>query len=257
MKSVGSEIKRLYSLGKHALGFPTGTLIYFAINLAVVLIPFVYTIKNWRYGAGLLTAYLVLLLISRREAFSPKQVRLVKDGYNGRKAKFTAVINELSKGVDFGRVDKRMVRQYALDMIVSYTRGYRHDGEKTKIFSCLMTQEDGGKNIRVLLRGQDSVRSGEIDIVYSAKGMLAAKCFALKDIQVEGDIKENYPDTKVGKQYNSVLCLPILGPAPDYDIYAVVSIDSTEFYHFDTCAGELHTGLMPYLALISMTFRNS
>lgn len=256
-KVMPSEIRRLYSLGRHALGFPKGTLTFFIVKLLVVLIPLVYTIKNWKYGIWLLLGYLGLLLISRKEEFSPKQVKLVRDGYKGRKAQFAAAISEIAKGVDFGKVDKRMVRQYALDMIVSYTRGYHNDGEKAKIFSCLMVKENGGKSIRVLLRGEDSARQGKSGTVYPTEGMFAAKCFALRDIVYVGDIKAEYADTPVGKKYNSVLCLPILGPEPDHSIYAVVSIDSTEYYHFDRCASDLQTALLPYLALIELTFRNN
>lgn len=255
MFNIKGELKRFYYLVRHELGFPKGTLTLFILKVIVIVIPLLYTIAKWHYGWILLVGYLVLIVVTRREDFSPKHVQLVKDGYKGRKGIFASVIGELSKGVDFGKVDKGLVRQHALDMIVSYTRGYRSDVQKTKIFTCLLVQENGGKDIHVLMRDTDSAKKRGLDAVYPAKGMLAQKCFSLKDVQFTGDVKTDYPGTPVGKEYNSVLCVPMLGPETQCEVLAVVSIDSTEPYHFDKCVSDLHTALMPYLALIEMTFR--
>lgn len=254
MSDIKMEIARLYYLVRHELGFYKGTLRFFLFKTIAVVIPVVVTLLTWKYGVVWLVVYLIALLMCRREEYSPKHMQVSKDGYAGRKALLASAIFELGNCVNFASVDKERLRAHALDMIVSYVRGFRSDVDKTKIFSCLLIRNEKIRKISVLMRDTDSSRKRRINISYDCDGMLAEKCFILKDVQVTGDVKKDYPNTQTGKEYNSILCVPIYRRDPNQGVAAVVSIDSTERYHFDTRSCELYTNIMPYIALISVTF---
>lgn len=254
MDKILVEIKRLYYLIRHELGFSRGTLSLYIFKTIIIVIPVLVTLITWKYGLLLVLSYLIALFISRKEEYSPKHMQLSKDGYIGRKGLLTSALFELGDAVNLEKIDNDRLRAHALDMIVSYVRGFRSDIYKTKIFACLLSYDEQNEKIKVMLRDTDSSKKRPHSVEYDAGGMLAQKCFKLRSIQFTGNVKEYYPTTPCGKEYNSILCVPIFSKDGTRKILAAVSIDSTEMYHFDKCSNELYTYLMPYIALISITF---
>ena len=228
---------------------------FFVLQTILLLIPIYITVVKWELGWVWALLYLVVVFVARKEAYNPKHMQIARDGYSARKAHLAAAIFQM--GSDFSNqiADKDRLRATALDMIVSYVRGFRSDESHTRIFTCLLTRNPETRKIRVSLR--DTVSSGKRknNTEYDCEGMLVERCFLLKEVQITGNVKKEFPGTPSGKEYNSILCIPVYDKEGG-SVVAVISVDSTEYYHFDTRWHELYTNLLPYIALISITYWN-
>lgn len=253
MKEIWSQLVRLYYLVRHELGTYKGSLRFFLLQTVLLIIPIYITVVKWESGWiwGLL--YLIVVLVARKEAYNPKHMQIARDGYSNRKANLAAAIFQIGSDFSSTITDKDRLRASALDMIVSYVRGFRSDETHTRIFTCLLTRDSSTQKIQVNLRDTVSAGKRRTNSVYDCSGMLAERCFLLKEVQITGNVKKDFPDTPSGKEYNSILCIPIYNKEGDA-VVAVVSVDSTEYYHFDTRWHELYTNLLPYIALISITY---
>jgi hypothetical protein len=211
--------------------------------------------KGWRYGLAVSLLYLLLLLLIKKNELSPQNMQFVRQGYAKRKADFTAALMVL--GDEFRKHNlsddsKDKIRGYALGLISSYVRGHRSDTKEVKIFASLLVEQTD--TIRVLHRS--STGKAVHDESFLKTTMLATRAFAESQVVWSGDIKSDYPDTAVGKSYNSVMVVPIFpvnSPSANPRPIGAVSIVSSEPYHFDTYTDELETHLMPYVKLLSIT----
>jgi len=254
MNEIATQFIRLYHLIRHELGTYRGSLRFFLFQTILLAIPIYVTVVKWDLGWIWVVSYVALVFLARKETYNPKHMQIARDGYSARKAALAAAIFQIGVDVRPAISDKDRLRSHALDMIVSYVRGFRSDDSHTKIFSCLLTLNPDTHKIQVKLRDNISSKKRESYTEYDCSGMLAERCFLLKEIQVTGNVKREFPVTPSGKEYNSILCIPIFSRNSAADVVAVVSIDSTEYYHFDTRWHELYTNLFPYIALIAISY---
>jgi hypothetical protein len=209
------------------------------------------------FGWYLLIGWLLIITINRRNVLSPENLKIIHVGYRERKGKFSRAIWLLCKyfatETQLNDADKQQIRGIGLDLIVSYVRGHRSDLENIKIFASLMVEE--GENLVVMHRDSDSNENLDAG-PYLKKNMLAWRAMQESTPRVSGNIQKDFPGTPSGKRYKSVLCLPVLtddkaDPTKTVAV-GVVSVVSSEPYHFDTHENDLDTRLMPYMRLIAL-----
>jgi len=137
------------------------------------------------------------------------------------------------------------IRKELLDCIAQNVRQYRKDYHGIQIYSNLLIK-DGDEHLLVIVR--NSPRKEEKR--YHINSLRSANVFDTLAPEVCGDAKAS---TTRHIPYASFLALPILNHTLD-ECIAVVTIDSTEPYHFDGAHEGLETTLRPYIRTLAITF---
>ncbi len=130
-----------------------------------------------------------------------------------------------------------------LQVIADHVRTYRYDREGEKIF-CNLLIEYEYEYLKVIARNRTERRGYPI---YKKSDMQAWTSMTHKRVYESGDIFIDFPSTPAGKPYKSVLTIPII--YKDYSI-AVLSIDSSEPYHFTGIEETINTRLLSYSVLL-------
>lgn len=233
--------------------FGFGTIFNFVINTGIVLFPVLIAYRNgWPYALHFFLIYLLMLALKRKRDFSPENSTLRREGSAERKIYVAAAVmlldTRMRTGTPLNSADKDHIRGHALDAIVSFVRSHRSDIDQVKIFANLLVEK--GDNLVILRR--DSACGRELG-EYPKAGLLAARALDRGTICGSGLIRHEFPATPGDKPYQSVLVIPILPLARNERPLGVVSIDSSEPFHFNTHENTLETALMPYTRLLALT----
>ena len=131
-----------------------------------------------------------------------------------------------------------------LEVIANSVRTYRCDTEGDKIFCNLLIEHDEG-HLKVIARNKGGKRKDYP--IYKKDGMLAWTSITHKRVCESGDIFIEFPSTPANKPYKSILTIPII--YRDSSV-AVLSIDSSEPYHFTGIEETINTRLLSYMGLV-------
>lgn len=232
--------------------FSGGKIVTVAIRAIVIFWPLGIAYRNgWDKAWLWLILYLLSVLFIRKRDLSPANMQFQQQGYAQRKAHLAAAILLLGDKIQKAGLsadEKKEIRKHALDAIVSYVRVYLSDLKETKIFANLLIED--GADIVVVQR--DSACKRDTIVKYPKADLLAWQAFQTATTVGCGDIKHVFPTTQHGKPYNSVLVIPLL-EAAGRRVIGAVSIDSSEFFHFNTYENGLETSLLPYTQLLITT----
>jgi hypothetical protein len=180
-----------------------------------------------------------------------------------RKHETAAVLRKIATVLPSTPADPKLVSHIVTDvlgLIVLHVRDVRgnHDPKRTDVFASLL-MEDGDDLVVVARDAQLHSRAYERPIPERHKrtGMLAAAAFGSKSVAGTGDMLSDFPDGPRNKPYRSILAIPVFGTKDDQQVLAVVSIDSSRPYFFESfkrglVERSLETGLRPYLGTLAL-----
>jgi hypothetical protein len=207
--------------------------------------------RNWTLV--FLVVYLVANAVRAWRDLSPMNWIRAKEQYVQRQIAFARLIKQMR----LSGFDDRTLHDFqreCLTLIAGYTRAWRWDVYGTKIFANLITVDEGGATVTVIARDLEGPFGAKRQTPkrYKIEDRQAVKQAVETGMICEvGDIRLELPHASP-EEYRSVLVLPLrkdpLGP-----VTAVISIDSSEPYHFAMEAEELRTHLQPYMAAIEET----
>jgi hypothetical protein len=155
------------------------------------------------------------------------------------------VVSDLQRREQLGPEDVGHYRQDVLRFIAQYVRDHRRDSATPTIFANLLVED--GEDLVVIARDHDHRRPLAR---YRKDGMLVAAAIASGEVQLTGNVHEDFPGAAVGKPYVSILVIPVFFRQK---VVGAVSIDSSSTYHFDLDARELVDHLAPYVAMLGWT----
>ncbi len=232
--------------------FGFGTIFNFLLNTGIVLFPVLIAYRNgWPYAIHFFAIYLLMIALKRKRDFSPANSTLRQEGSAERKIHVAAAVmlldTRMRAASPLTQADKDQIRSHALDAIVSFVRSHRSDIDQVKIFANLLV-EDGG-NLVILRRDSECKRELRS---YPKGALVAARVLEKGTISGSGLLSHEFPETPRNKPYQSVLAIPIL-PLTNEKPLGVVSIDSSEPFHFNTHENTLETALLPYTRLLALT----
>ncbi len=130
-----------------------------------------------------------------------------------------------------------------LKVITDHIRTFRYDREEDKIFCSLLLEYDADQ-LKVIARNESGARGYP---TYKKTDMQAWTTMTHKKVIGSGDIFIDFPSTPANKPYKSVLTIPIFY---DNDCIAVLSIDSSEPYHFTGVEETINTRVLSYTVLL-------
>lgn len=130
-----------------------------------------------------------------------------------------------------------------LQVITDHIRTFRYDREEEKIFCSIMLEYDVNK-LKVIARNEHGARGYP---TYKKADMQAWTTMTHKKVIGSGNIYIDFPATPANKPYKSVLTIPIFY---DNDCIAVLSIDSSEPYHFTGVEETINTRVLSYAVLL-------
>lgn len=196
----------------------------FVVSFGVLLLT--QALKNWKEN-------------------QPKHRHIVDRNYDERKLALYKLIHAIQDRHLMLPPQIAEFQRDALALIASYVRDHRRDWKEPTIFANLLQEE--GDHFVVIARDQEH-RHGRAR--YPKRGMLAAKALDQGSPVLTGDVYRDYPDTPPGKGYCSVLAIPL---HRDGEVVGVISIDSSQKFHFDIDGPKLVDYLRPYIALLAWT----
>lgn len=139
------------------------------------------------------------------------------------------------------------IRQRLLRCIVDTVRAYRNDLQGSKIFSNLLVPD--GNDLVVAIRNAPDRTDGTR---YSKNSLKCSAVLTTKKPLFCGDV-EHLEENKRDVRYKSFMAIPVLNYTNN-ECIAIVTIDSTEFHHFDEIYETFDTLLSPYITTITTTF---
>lgn len=249
-----SYVRRELTLFRHALarwwnhGNPIWRLIYTVGWFTLLLSP----LHSMGWSPWLLPAAVMVVIAKIRFILSdadPSNMRLLQRGYDERKLLFRDLL-ETQQLWSVSAPSEREVarfRQEALALIALYMRDHRSDIKgRGEIFANLLITT--GSHIVVVARSE---RDRPVPAAYAPEDcQLVHDAIHDERTQVTGDLYVDFPRTRQGKRYSSVLALPV---RLDGKVLGAVSIDSVAKYHFDRHFDDLEVHLGPYIQLLAVT----
>jgi hypothetical protein len=158
-------------------------------------------------------------------------------------------IDELARIIDDPQSSKIEdildIRRRLLECIVKHVREYRNDFAGVKIYSNLLIRQED--EIEVVVRNDPNRR---VPCRYPKDSLLCNEVFDTSTTTTCGDVS-CYSHRQT--DYKSFMALPVCD-YKDGRCLAVVTIDSTEPYHFDDIYELIETMLRPYTRTLAITF---
>lgn len=219
----------------------------FSFQLALIAFPV--WAQGWKHGLAYTLIYMVVAIWKANRDLSTANLVAVRRNRVEREMRLYRLqhrTQELLRSADpIGADSLRGYREEVLEFLASYVRDHRVDRKGTQIFVNLVAPEE--EEMVVLARNQPHRQnSGRL-----AKGhSLAWQVMSSGEAKVVGDLYAEFPNTPLGKTYNSILAIPII--LRDRTL-GVVCIDSTRKYHFDSDFRELVNSLSPTIAMLAWT----
>jgi hypothetical protein len=199
---------------------------------------------GWSLGiAGTLCYILYGLLKTYGETNSIGKTYLVKCKIS-RKVMTASVLDKMLKNpCPAEPTGKREILEDILDIVTDHVRAFRYDRVGEKIFCSLLIEYDN-EQLKVICRNRGE-RSGS-PLKKKANMQAWVSMTTMRTIEC-GNILLDFPNAPANLPYKSVLTIPLV--YEDKSI-AVLSIDSSEPYHFSGEAERINTSLLPYITLI-------
>lgn len=218
-----------------------GNLVYFGVLISIA----------WPlYSKNHLTRgimYTMLIILSKfgtvRRLTASQAMQMIPRDYLFRKTLLNRIILESRHGQTMSDEQVLRFQQDVLSLIANYVRSHREDSSGTEIFVNLLRIE--GDEVVVVARDRNHRHPQPR---YKKEGMLVAIAIEQGEVAYTGDAKKELK--LVGKQYKSILVLPV---RDESKVYGAVSIDSTKTHHFDLEHSELERYLTPYVSLLVWT----
>jgi hypothetical protein len=201
---------------------------------------------GWSWKA--IGALVFLIVLQGRKAwkeFAPSSSLLVHQNYLERKLRLTRILEEMRRADDMSELQLERFREDVLALVTNYVRSYRFDLRGKKIFANLLIP--AGDELVVVARNE---RHRVVGARYRKEDLLAGRVFDSGELQVSGNIHQEFPWCKALKKYKSVMALPIWFESR---LVGVLTIDSQLEYHFDDEAENLFYYLGPYLSVLGWT----
>jgi hypothetical protein len=203
----------------------------------------------WMYPI-LVSQVMALNVIKSLKEFKPMTWLRARDDHTKRNIGFGNVIKRLtlSEGAD-----PHEIQRDCLYLIANYVRSWRRDEYAKKIFANLLVEDPSDDSrLVVIARDHELFSNRRVGKKYLKTERAVAECFETQTLCVVGDAAVEYPDSHREAEYRSILGIPLR----DIDsgrVLGVLSIDSSEPFHFSIDAKELETNLQPYIAAIEST----
>lgn len=154
--------------------------------------------------------------------------------------------------------DRKELQQRLLVVIAAYVRSLRHDVKGTKIYANLLILSKSDSERVIVLGRSHPLVAGDERAEHKLDQMAVRQCFVLGTSKEVGDIWVEFPKTDRTKRYRSILGIPlksVMSATPQ--VLGVLSIDSSEPYHFAKWEKQLINVLRPLLTLLELTLERS
>lgn len=204
---------------------------------------------GWSYGVGGTLVWLVTAIMKIRNNLAPIHLQIVKEKRVERQLLHLRLVEEMQRMLlvagPIGEERRRNFRVEVLQLIASYVRSHRSDEHGTMIHANLLAEQNG----QWMVLARDERHRLDAPVV-STEDSLAWQAYKSGEAKVTGDVYEDYPGTPQGRPYRSILAIPVFsGDVP----VAVVTVDSTRRYHFDSDRNNLVLDLNPFVAMLGWT----
>jgi hypothetical protein len=222
-----------------------------ALMWFVELIPLLVPLLALGLKRGMALTGLVIgsRIVRAWQLSSPAHMQLLRRNYGERKLKLYTLLQDLQRTQPLTPDEVGRFQQEALALIANYVRDHRADRAGTLIYVNLLVED--GDDLVVVARDQPHRdRSAR----YPKSLMLATHALVTQQAATVGDVYVDFPDTPTGKPYRSIMVVPVVLEAERRAV-GVVSIDSSQPYHFETDFKGLVTALMPYACLLAWTLK--
>ena len=214
---------------------------------------------NWRHKGqlsfGFFGLYLVMNFIRAWRDFRPLIWLKAREDHAERNIGFASLIRMLANGA--AQKSKRHDFQTeCLYLIANYVRSWRRDIGAKKIFAnLLIIDRRRPHEIKVVARDREGVFDARLlNTPRDLDSLRIAECVATGARCVVGDLSLESPGAV--EPYRSILGIP-LKRWNDGAVIGVLSIDSSEPFHFDTDAQTLETNLQPYIVALEATLEGN
>lgn len=204
-------------------------------------------------GFGLYSAFGVILLfvLGTRKVWklgtAPANKELQDSWFSERRLAQMKLIKVLGSWSRKSPTNEQ-VREFQTDtlgVMAHYVRNSRADHTGRVIFANLLAPDESGAYFDVVAR---DLEHRIPNARYEASNIGAvAKAYSTGDAVTVNDLVKEYPATQQEKKYRSILAVPLNNGS---QILGIISIDSSEPYHFASCADDLITAIAPYTALL-------
>jgi hypothetical protein len=202
---------------------------------------------------GFVAVYLVANGIKAWRDHAPTLWMRARDEYATRQIFFAGVLKNLMPRA----LSTAQTHEFQVDclyLIAEYARAWQWDLEAKKIFANLIVVDPGGTTVTVIARDREKPLGATRPVPKTykmAERQAVKRCLESGKICEVGDLNVELPEYP-REDYRNIVVLPLrktpLGP-----VDAVVSIDSSERYHFSLEAKLLETHLQPYLSALECT----
>ncbi|WP_434346676.1 GAF domain-containing protein [Myxococcus virescens] len=204
---------------------------------------------GWTYGVLGTIGWVVTAILKIRNNLAPRHLQLVHKKRIERQLLHLRLIERMQEMLLVaGPIGEERRQEYCvevLQLIASYVRSHRSDEDGKMIHANLL----GEKNGQWCVLARDERRRLDVPCI-PKESSLAWQAFASGEAKVTGDVFEDFPGTPTDRPYRSILAIPVFaGVRP----VAVVTIDSTRRYHFDSDRNNLVTDLNPFVAMLGWT----
>jgi hypothetical protein len=206
-------------------------------------------------GVGFVAMYLFLNFVRSWRDFRPMIWLKAREDHAERNIGFAGLIRQLASGAASG-AKRHDFQTDCLYLIANYVRSWRRDIGAKKIFANLLVispkQPDA---LKVVARDREGVfDSRPMNTARKIDALQIGACVTTGRRCVIGDLTLESPASN--EPYRSILGIP-LKRWSDGVVIGVLSIDSSEPFHFDTDAQTLETNLQPYIVALEATLEGN
>lgn len=216
------------------------------MQIGILLQP-IWALGVKSYGFSFV-AFIGITIAKRWKDTAPQNRKVVARNYDERKLRMYTLVHAIQQHELMTGPEIVQFQRDTLELIAAYVRDHRLDwSSKPTIFANLLVED--GADLVVVARDSEH-RSTPAR--YPKDKMLAWTALTTGEAAVTGDVCRDFPETSRDRSYRSILAVPV---HRDGQVVGVVSIDSSQPFHFDLSAAELDTHLKPYVALLAWTLQ--
>ena len=208
-----------------------------------------------QFGVGFVAMYLFLNFLRSWRDFRPMIWLKARDDHAERNIGFARLLRLLATGSAYD-AKRHDFQTECLYLIANYVRSWRRDIGAKKIFANLLViDHDRPDVIEVVARDREGVFDARpMNTPRQITALRIGECVATGRRCVVGDLTLESPGSD--EPYRSILGIP-LKRWSDGTVIGVLSIDSSEPFHFDTDAQTLETNLQPYIVALEATLEGN
>lgn len=245
----------LFDLRKRYAGRWRRSLVLLLLQATLVMMP--YVILHPKLGGRSIALIALAVLLSNlflRFEVNAVQTQKIGESKNERKIRTSAILDEIAVRFSVISMTGYELQQLRQEILLAITSSVASSlgMDSTGFMASLVikTPSAPDRSLTVVAR---SSNSREIGLVYPREGMLAWDAIERKQVQVTGDVSEEY-DGFESKPYKSVVSFPIT--TREGTCIAAVNIDHAFRFLFVDRGLLFQTNLRPYLRLIALSLTN-